>query len=134
VLTHTGQMLYNLVAHSELLFNLFFKYAPLSARLIHRFSERCRANEQRFCPKYKGFGMKNKIRSILASEGKLAVTVDTLGDDDDLYAAGLTSFASVQLMLELEDSFDVEFSEQMLNRRTFQSISSIAAALSELQT
>lgn len=76
--------------------------------------------------------MKEKIRAILAAEGKLAVDVATLGDDDDLYAAGLTSFASVQLMLELEDSFDVEFSEKMLSRRTFQSIASIAAALTEL--
>lgn len=76
--------------------------------------------------------MKDKIRAILAAEGKLAVDVATLGDADDLYAAGLTSFASVQLMLELEDSFDVEFSEKMLSRRTFQSIASIAAALSEL--
>lgn len=77
--------------------------------------------------------MKDKIRAILAKEGKLAVDAATLGDDDDLYAAGLTSFASVQLMLALEDGFDVEFSEKMLGRRTFQSISSIAAALTELQ-
>jgi acyl carrier protein len=77
--------------------------------------------------------MKDKIHAILAKEGKLAVDAATLGDDDDLYAAGLTSFASVQLMLALEDGFDVEFSEKMLGRRTFQSISSIAAALTELQ-
>lgn len=76
--------------------------------------------------------MKNKIRTILAQEGKLTVEASTLGDDDDLYALGLTSFASVQLMLAIEDGFEVEFSEKMLNRRTFQSISSIAAALTEL--
>ena len=76
--------------------------------------------------------MKNKIRTILAADGKLAVNVNSLADDDDLYSAGLTSFASVQLMLALEDEFDVEFSEKMLNRRTFQSISAIAAALAEL--
>ena len=76
--------------------------------------------------------MKNKIRTILAADGKLAVNVNSLADDDDLYSAGLTSFASVQLMLALEDEFDVEFSEKMLNRRTFQSISAIAAALTEL--
>lgn len=78
--------------------------------------------------------MKNKIRAILAAECKLAVDAASLLDDDDLYAKGLTSFASVQLMLGLEDGFDVEFSEKMLNRRTFQSIASIAAALTELQS
>lgn len=77
--------------------------------------------------------MKDKIRAILAQEGKLGVDVATLKDDDDLYAAGLTSFASVQLMLALEDGFDVEFSEKMLGRRTFQSIAAIAAAIAELQ-
>ena len=77
--------------------------------------------------------MKNKIRSILAAECNLAVDVATLQDEDDLYAKGLTSFASVQLMLGMEDGFDVEFSENMLSRRTFQSIASIAAALTELQ-
>ena len=77
--------------------------------------------------------MNNKIRAIIAAECKLAVDVATLQDDDDLYAKGLTSFASVQLMLGLEDAFDVEFSEKMLSRKTFQSISSIAAAITELQ-
>jgi acyl carrier protein len=77
--------------------------------------------------------MKNKIRAILAAEGKLSVDASTLGDDDDLYAAGLTSFASVQLMLALEDGFEVEFSEKMLNRKTFQSVAQIAAAITELQ-
>lgn len=73
------------------------------------------------------------IRDILAKEGNLAVDAYQLGENDDLYAAGLTSFASVQLMLALEDGFEVEFSEKMLNRRTFQSIASIASAIAELQ-
>ena len=35
-------------------------------------------------------------------------------------------------MLGLEETFDVEFPERMLNRRTFASIAAIAAAVSEL--
>ncbi|GAB4088692.1 acyl carrier protein [Hydrogenophaga soli] len=77
--------------------------------------------------------MKEQIRTILANEGKLGAAAAQLGDDDDLYAAGLTSFASVQLMLALEDTFEVEFTEKMLNRKTFQSIANIAAAIAELQ-
>lgn len=77
--------------------------------------------------------MKEQIRNILANEGKLGTAAAQLGDDDDLYAAGLTSFASVQLMLALEDTFEVEFTEKMLNRKTFQSIANIAAAIAELQ-
>lgn len=77
--------------------------------------------------------MKDQIRAVLAKEGKLTVDVNTLGEDDDLYAAGLTSFASVQLMLALEDAFDIEFPEKLLGRRTFQSIASIAAAITDIQ-
>jgi acyl carrier protein len=77
--------------------------------------------------------VQKKIRDILSKEGNLAVDAHQLGEGDDLYAVGLTSFASVQLMLALEDGFEVEFSEKMLNRRTFQSIASITSAITELQ-
>jgi len=50
----------------------------------------------------------------------------------DLYAAGLTSLATVGLMLALEDRFDIEFSEAMLSRGTFRSIGSIAEAVAKL--
>jgi acyl carrier protein len=50
----------------------------------------------------------------------------------DLYAAGLTSLATVGLMLALEERFDIEFSEAMLSRGTFRSIGSIAEAVSKL--
>lgn len=50
----------------------------------------------------------------------------------DLYAAGLTSLATVGLMLALEERFDIEFSEAMLSRGTFRSIASIAEAVAKL--
>ena len=77
--------------------------------------------------------MQHAIRSILRRHGRLAVDVDQLRDDADLYDAGLTSHASVNLMLALEQHFDVEFPERMLRRRTFESIRSIEAAISELR-
>lgn len=76
--------------------------------------------------------MLDTIRNLISEHGRLPVAVTTLGDDQDLYAAGLTSFAAVQLMLALEDSFDVEFPEQMLNRRSFASVNAIAGCLHEL--
>ena len=76
--------------------------------------------------------MTEEIRAILGTTGWLQADVGTLGDEDDLYAAGLTSLASVNLMLALEDKFDVEFPERMLRRRTFESIAAIRAAITEL--
>ena len=72
------------------------------------------------------------IRVVLAEHGRLAVDLTDLGVDDDLYESGLTSHASVNVMLALEDEFDVEFPERMLSRRTFESIGAIAEALEEL--
>jgi len=71
------------------------------------------------------------IRGALAEHGQLAVEVGTLGDDDDLYAAGLTSNATVNLMLALEDELGIEFPEDLLRRSTFQSISALGAAVQQ---
>jgi acyl carrier protein len=72
------------------------------------------------------------IREVLELYARLAVDVSTLDDRDDLYAAGLTSHASVNVMLGLEDSFDVEFPERLLRKATFSSIAAIRDALHEL--
>jgi acyl carrier protein len=75
----------------------------------------------------------DEIRQILADHGRLPVDVDSLPEDADLYEAGMTSHASVNVMLALEDHFDVEFPDRMLKRSVFESIGAIAAALVELQ-
>jgi acyl carrier protein len=77
--------------------------------------------------------MNHKIRAIVKEHARLAVDVDALADDADLYQAGMTSHASVNLMLALEGTFDVEFPDRMLRRRVFESIASIGAAIEELQ-
>ena len=74
------------------------------------------------------------IRNVIGQHARLAVDISALDDDDSLYAAGLTSHASVNLMLALEDAFDVEFPEQMLRRATFESVSAIRRALVALAT
>ncbi|MBY0610816.1 MAG: acyl carrier protein [Beijerinckiaceae bacterium] len=76
--------------------------------------------------------MNAKIRALISEFGRLSVDVATLKNEADLYTAGLTSFASVQLMLGIEDAFDIEFPERMLNRRSFASIAAIEQAVSEL--
>jgi acyl carrier protein len=77
--------------------------------------------------------MKDKIRELLGKLGGLPVSVDTLADGADLYAAGLSSFASVQLMLGIEDTFDIEFPDHLLNRKSFASIDAIAETVAAIQ-
>ncbi|MBX3231166.1 MAG: acyl carrier protein [Labilithrix sp.] len=76
--------------------------------------------------------MKEKIREILRQHGKLSADVASLPDTGDLYEAGMTSHASVNVMLALEGEFDIEFPDRMLKRSVFQSIANISAALEEL--
>lgn len=77
--------------------------------------------------------MDEKIREIIGKHARLSTPIEALADDADLYAAGMTSQASVNVMLALEDAFDVEFLDRMLTRAVFSSIGSIRAALTELQ-
>lgn len=72
------------------------------------------------------------IRGILAQHGRLSQDARLLQPDSNLHDAGLTSLATVSVMLALEDHFNVEFAESMLSRKTFESLESIAEAIGKL--
>lgn len=78
-------------------------------------------------------GMQDLIRKVLGAHGKLAVDSNDVGSDADLYDLGLTSHASVNVMLALEDEFDVEFPDETLKKSTFASIDSIERVVSSLK-
>jgi acyl carrier protein len=77
--------------------------------------------------------MIDQIRKILKEHGRLTKDVATLAEDADLYQAGMTSHASVNVMLALEGEFDVEFPDHMLKRGVFESISSMQKAIATLK-
>jgi len=74
----------------------------------------------------------DKIKTVLRDHGRLNKDAMALNPDADLYQAGLTSHASVNVMLGLEGLFDIEFPDQMLNRSVFSSVQAIRSALLEL--
>ncbi len=76
--------------------------------------------------------MKNEIRDILHEHARLSLDAHSLADDDDLYQVGMSSHASVNVMLALEARFDIEFPDRMLRRGIFASISAMSAAVEEL--
>jgi acyl carrier protein len=73
------------------------------------------------------------VRRIVSRHGNLTVSVESLQDDSDLYFAGLTSLATVNVMLALENHFDVEFPDAKLGRMTFSSFEAIAEVVAELK-
>lgn len=74
----------------------------------------------------------DQIREIVAKHGRLSTDINSLADDSDLYAAGLTSLTTVNLMLAIEEKFDIEFPDHMLGRKTFGSIQALCEAVEEL--
>ncbi|HTW43632.1 MAG TPA: acyl carrier protein [Solirubrobacteraceae bacterium] len=78
--------------------------------------------------------MTEEIREIISNHGRLPVDISTLAPDADLYQAGLSSHASVNVMLALEDHFDIEFPDHMLTASVFESIVAIEAAVSTLRS
>ena len=74
-----------------------------------------------------------EVRQVVAQHAHLAQDAGSLAESDSLYAAGMTSHASVNVMLGVEDAFDLEFPEQMLTKETFESLESIASAVRRLR-
>jgi acyl carrier protein len=76
--------------------------------------------------------IKAKVRDVIEAQGRMPVSASSLSETEDLFEAGLTSHASVNVMLALEDEFDIEFPDSLLNKTTFESIANISAALASL--
>ncbi len=74
-----------------------------------------------------------EVRKVLAQHARLPVSADSLSVDDDLFQAGMSSHASVNVMLAIEDAFDVEFPDAMLTREVFATIDAISGAVTELR-
>lgn len=73
-----------------------------------------------------------RVRAVLAQHARLSGDVAAMDAQADLYQAGMTSHASVNVMLALEGEFDVEFPDEMLNRSAFSSIQAICQAVASI--
>jgi acyl carrier protein len=76
--------------------------------------------------------MQDQIRNVLAAHGRMAVDPGEVDDQADLYDLGLTSHASVDVMLALEDAFDIEFPDEVLKKSTFASVRNIEQVIESL--
>ena len=76
--------------------------------------------------------MRETITRVLATHGKMAVDPTAVAEDADLYELGLTSHASVNVRLALEDEFDIEFPDESLKKSTFATVKNIEAVVSSL--
>ncbi len=77
--------------------------------------------------------MKAELREIIARHGRLPVPVEQLADDADLFAAGLDSLAVTNILLAVEDRFEIEFAEAQLVRASFASIDALSRVVAALK-
>jgi acyl carrier protein len=78
--------------------------------------------------------IRTSIRQILGQHGRLPLDIQGLPDSADLYQAGMTSHASVNVMLALENEFELEFPDHMLKRSVFESVDAIAEAIEGIRS
>ncbi|MFZ0715570.1 acyl carrier protein [Mycobacterium sp.] len=76
--------------------------------------------------------MQDQIRDVLATHGRMAIDPHQVDAQADLYELGLTSHASVDVMLALEEEFDIEFPDEVLKKSTFESVHNIAQVIESL--
>jgi len=76
--------------------------------------------------------MDAEIRHILDENARLATRGDSLSDRTDLFQAGMTSHATVNVLLAVEEKYDIEFPTEMLRRSTFATIPAIREAITFL--
>jgi phosphopantetheine--protein transferase-like protein len=74
----------------------------------------------------------DRIRAVLDEHGQLVDDAATLSEDHDLGRLGLTSHASVNVLLALEETFDVTIPPSMTQAATFRSIATIRNAVDSL--
>lgn len=73
--------------------------------------------------------MEDRITALVLTHTSLGAAATPIGTDTDLWTAGMSSVHSVNVMMAVEDEFDIEFPEELLTRATFTSVASIAAAV-----
>jgi acyl carrier protein len=71
------------------------------------------------------------IRRAIETKGNLRVSSRYLTDQTDLYAAGLTPLAAIEVMIEIERELGITFPERMLNRQSMVSIERTTACVRE---
>ena len=76
--------------------------------------------------------MSSMVRSALRQITSFAGLADHLAPDDDLFAAGLSSFDLINLILCLENLSGVEFPHEVMTRDHFSTVARIDETITAL--
>lgn len=85
------------------------------------------------CTKSGGLRLENEIAEIVAKYGNLQVAASEIQHDGDLFAMGMSSYSAVQIMMAVEDRYDLRFRDELLKKEYFSSVSRLAATVALAQ-
>lgn len=72
----------------------------------------------------------SRIRDLIAENSEIG-QLEAIGDDDDLFVAGLQSLDCVRILVAVEDEFEIELPNDKIERSIFASISNLTALVAE---
>ncbi len=78
--------------------------------------------------------IESELLDIIRTQGKVTAPAARIGIEDDLYKLGLSSIATVNVMLEVEARFDIEIPDEALTRETFRTLAALAALVRQLRS
>lgn len=66
--------------------------------------------------------IKNILKQYIHNQGKL----ENLGENDNLLNIGINSISFIKIIVQIETEFDIEFDENDLNTKSFDSLNDIS--------
>lgn len=72
------------------------------------------------------------IRQCLVEHLRMVSSPNEIDLDVDLTTLGLTSMAATNLLVDLEDEFDVQFPDELLTPEVFRTVETLASAICSL--
>ena len=83
---------------------------------------------------FDGSGVIPRVKTTIVVALKLEIEPDQIADDEILFEAGLgvDSVAMMELIVALENEFEVEFSDELIRIENFESVDSIVMLLTPL--
>lgn len=74
----------------------------------------------------------DRVKKVIINYSEISQDLSQLKEDESLFVKGMSSRASVAVMIGLESEFDIEFPDEMLRKEVFESVHSISKAIASL--
>jgi acyl carrier protein len=74
--------------------------------------------------------LQQSVRALISENSGIEVT-DAISNTDDLFEAGLQSLDCVRILIAIEDDFEIELPNDIIERKLFSTVENLSAAISE---